>query len=950
MIPTYIIGIDVGGTNTDAVLLNSSNHEIISSIKTSTTKDFVSGVSKAFEGVLLPSIHSENIAAVMIGTTTFLNAVLEQSNELARVYVIRLCGPSSTSYPPFTDFPPSLIEKIKGDAFMVNGGYEFDKEEISSVDENEIINIGEKLISRDEKLYNIVISGVFSVLDNLQEVKCATILSGIFEKAAKNYSITLSSTFGTLGLLEREAASILNASLKPLALKTVHCFEDFLEKHKISKKRLFFTKNDGTITSINFAKNYPIYTFNSGPTNSLRGAYLLTKIPNALVADIGGTSTDITMLKNGYPRPSSAYIRIGGVRTNFRMPDTYCVGLGGGSIIEIDQNNEITIGPNSVGFNLTKFSKTFGGKTLTTTDIAVASGLADFGLIKDKSKLGIDDDFIQKVNNEIKRKLEIALDQMKTSQEPIPLILVGGGSVLIPKDFSLEGISEIHRPSNFDVANALGAANAQISASLESVVYFENEGREKAIERLREDLIKKIIKNGAKENGIEIFFEEIPLAYIPGKATRICMQAIGDLDFEKLSDLNFEEKDDKFSNLNSFQVESIKKQEDLYIKKLDLPISNSKFSHEKNIQIVNGRSEWILEEIDVDYICCGAGILGTGGGGSPYLGNLLLKKALRSGKQIRIISFEDLKAEDLVSWVAFYGAPLVQIEKLPGETSAIYSLESMREYIKQKNQEISVLMSVEIGGLNSIIPLLLGGLMDIPVLDGDFMGRAFPELQMCTPFFYGAKEPYPLALSDDCHNSMILTHVKEKSPKRAENILRHLIMKLGCFTSLASDVFTKQELQKILIENSLTKAWELGKAVFEARNRKENFVTKLVSKKLGEKIFEGKIIDVTRNIDKGYTRGVAKISGINEFSKRELVLDFQNENLIAREIDTQNNMIEKAKVPNLISVLDSENYEAIMTEEYKYGLRVICIAMECHPLLRNPEALKFCGPQAFGYT
>lgn len=955
MAQKFIIGVDVGGTNTDAVLISSSTQEIISSTKTHTTKDIFTGVSNAFSSVLSGSVKSEDIAAVIVGTTTFLNAVLENSEELSRVHVIRLCGTSSLEYPPFTDFPMNLCERIKGLTFLINGGFEYDKEEISQVKETELQEIADKLIALGSKdIINIVISGVFSILDENQELFCARFLSEKLKAAGKSFSITNSSAFGTLGLLEREAASILNASLKPLALKTITSFERFLEKHNICKKRLFLTKNDGTITSLSFAKSYPIYTFNSGPTNSLRGAFLLTKVPNAIVIDIGGTSSDFTVLKDGYPRPSSAYIRIAGVRTNFRMPDTLSLALGGGSIVKKDEKEEIIIGPESVGFNLKKFSKIFGGNTLTTTDIAVGAGLFDLGEVKDKEKLGINEVFVKKVFDLIKKKIEIAVDQMKTSQEPIPLILVGGGSILIPKDFCLEGVSEILKPNHFDVANALGAANAQISASHETVVFLENENRENALKKLKQNLTEKLVLQGAKESTIQFSFEEIPLSYIPGKATRISMEAIADLDFSKLEKVEFEETNDQFFHLDSgYTVDDVKKQEDIYIKTIASKNYFCPSEIQKNFEINNGKQEWILNEIDVDFICCGAGILGTGGGGSPYLGNLLLKKALKDGRKLRVIPLENLQIDECISWVAFYGAPLVQIEKLPGETSGKYSAEEMQKYLKgTKNCNIDAFVAVEIGGLNSIIPLLIASGLGKPVLDGDFMGRAFPELQMCTPFIYEVKKPFPLCMSDDAHNTILLTNIKENSPKRAENLLRHLVMKLGCFSALASGGFTKEELKKTMIPMSLTRAWEIGKAVFEARALKQNFVENFSKNKLGSKIFEGKIVDVSRSIDKGYTVGTVKIAGINEFTKKTLLINFQNENLIAKEFDQEadpDKFVIKEMVPNLITLLDLENYEAIMSEEYKYGLRVICITIPADPLLLTEKALKSCGPRAFGY-
>ena len=229
------------------------------------------------------------------------------------------------------------------------------------------------------------------------------------------------------------------------------------------------------------------------------------------------------------------------------------------------------------------------------------------------------------------------------------------------------------------------------------------------------------------------------------------------------------------------------------------------------------------------------------------------------------------------------------------------------------------------------------------------MGRAYPELQMCTPFIYNAKKPYPICISDDCSNSFTLNKVKDDCPKRAESLFRHLIMKMGCLVGMASDVFDKKELESLLVKNSLTKAWELGKAVYEARSTKKDFVEGLEDNKLGKKIFEGKIVDVARSIDTGYLKGAVHLVGLYDFKNKTMLVEFQNENLIALETNEEKKTVERAKVPELIAIIDVENFEAVMTEDYRYGLRVVVVSLPCDPLLLSPQAMMRCGPKAFGY-
>ena len=191
--------------------------------------------------------------------------------------------------------------------------------------------------------------------------------------------ITLSSQIGRIGLLERENAAIMNACLRDLSKKVIEAFRAALDRTGI-KGRFYLTQNDGTLMDAGFAERFPVLTFASGPTNSMRGAAFLSGVQDAIVVDIGGTTTDVGSLRNGFPRQASMAVEIGGVRTNFRMPDVFSIGLGGGSLVVEDKpNGNVSVGPRSVGYRLRSDALIFGGKTLTTSDMIVAAGRADFG-------------------------------------------------------------------------------------------------------------------------------------------------------------------------------------------------------------------------------------------------------------------------------------------------------------------------------------------------------------------------------------------------------------------------------------------------------------------------------------------------------------------------------------------------------------------------------------------
>ncbi|MGH8914330.1 MAG: hydantoinase/oxoprolinase family protein, partial [Acidimicrobiia bacterium] len=287
---------------------------------------------------------------------------------------------------------------------------------------------------------------------------------------------------------------------------------------------LFLTQNDGTLMTSTYGRRYPVATFASGPTNSMRGAAFLSGETDCAVIDIGGTTTDIGVLRNGFPRQAPLAVEIGGVRTNFRMPDLLSLGIGGGSIVRNDQG--VTVGPDSVGHRLTSKARVFGGETLTATDIAVAAGLADIGdprLVAD-----LDGEFIAEALAVMRAGIAEGLDRMKIGPEPIPVVLVGGGAILLGND--LPGASQLIRPNHGYVANAIGAAKSQVGGHADRVVAMDNMTRTEAIGAVRSEAEDRCIAAGARPETIEVVeIDEVPLAYLPSNAVRITARAVGDL-------------------------------------------------------------------------------------------------------------------------------------------------------------------------------------------------------------------------------------------------------------------------------------------------------------------------------------------------------------------------------------------------------------------------------------
>jgi len=484
------IGVDVGGTHTDAVILDGD--KVVSATKSLTTSDVVTGISNALDEILKSGgVREDEIKTVMIGTTQFTNAIIERRS-LARMAAIRIGLPSGRGMPPMIDWPDDMREAINANVHMMHGGYLYDGHPLSDLREDEISDVIKSL--KAEGITNIAISSAFSPMNSEPEI----IVSKAIRDAIPDARITPSYQFGRLGLMERENAAIMNAALRPFAGKVVDAFLAALKKRGLNCPA-FISQNDGTLMSSEFVRRFPALTFSSGPTNSLRGAFKLTGLEEAIVVDIGG------------------------IRTNFRMPDIMAIGLGGGSLVSDDGQ---VIGPQSVGHRLVEDGLVFGGDTLTTTDIIVAAGAENIGnaaRVKD-----LDEKLVSTAQSTIHSMLDRAIDMMKPGGQSLPVILVGGGAVLVTGE--LKAASKLYRPENAGVANAIGAAIAQVGGEAERMLSYRNIERSEAIASVTEMATQKAVAAGANAETIRaIDIEETAIPYMDEGATRVRVKVIGEL-------------------------------------------------------------------------------------------------------------------------------------------------------------------------------------------------------------------------------------------------------------------------------------------------------------------------------------------------------------------------------------------------------------------------------------
>ena len=510
------IGIDVGGTNTDAVVLDSDDR-LLSRVKTSTTEDVSTGVVTALR-LVIEGLNGpvSNVGHVMLGTTHATNAILQRKH-LYSVAMVRIGGPATRSIPPLAGWPNDIRSAISCGEAVIDGGVEMTGEPLVALDEGAARAF---LGSVAGQAQAVAIAGVFSPVVADQELR----VEQIARQEIGDIPVSLSHEIGSLGLLERENACVLNAALTGVAHRVVDGLTSAMAANGITAKA-YIAQNDGTLMGLDYVRRYPVLTIGSGPTNSMRGATYLAGMTDALVIDVGGTSTDIGVISNGFPRESATAVEVGGVRTNFRMPDLVSIAIGGGTLIAEDSAG-LRLGPESVGYRILDESLVFGGLTPTLTDAAVAGGRADFlgGLDQLKGSA----DLLHRALERCDLTVSEAVDRAKVSRKELPLIAVGGGSILIPD--SIPGVSEVLRPDHYDVANAIGAAIASVSGEIDRVYKLGIGGRDEAVSDAFTTAKHEAVKAGADPSGVEVVeIEEVPLAYLTEPVIRIRVKAAGPL-------------------------------------------------------------------------------------------------------------------------------------------------------------------------------------------------------------------------------------------------------------------------------------------------------------------------------------------------------------------------------------------------------------------------------------
>lgn len=344
-----------------------------------------------------------------------------------------------------------------------------------------------------------------------------------------------------------------------------------------------------------------------------------------------------------------------------------------------------------------------------------------------------------------------------------------------------------------------------------------------------------------------------------------------------------------------------------------------------------------LNEDDIEALEIGSAIMGTGGGGNPYIGKLRALQVLREGRRMRVMPLEALPDDAKVVALGGIGAPLISHERIKEGREGLRCIRALEERLGFK---IDAIACEEIGGQNAMEPLIVAALADLPVVDCDGMGRAFPEMQMTTYSIYGHRST-PSVMCDLHGNVVMFDHAVTELWH--ERLARACVIAQGGASTLASAPMPGVFVKRFAIPHSYSRAIVLGKTVRQAQKDNKDPIAAICQTEGGQCVFTGKISDVKRQLQGGFVTGEALIEGFDSYQGDKASIIIQNEYLVFSRNGTT-----EVIVPDLIVILDIDSGEAISTELLRYGQRVSVLALPCHPLLCTPEALEVVGPGGFG--
>lgn len=641
------------------------------------------------------------------------------------------------------------------------------------------------------------------------------------------------------------------------------------------------------------------------------------------------------------------------------MPHVESVGLGGGSIVRVN-GSEVTVGPDSVGHYLSTKAKVFGGDVLTATDISVATG-EDIG---DKTKIkDLSPSTVSSAKARMQTLVERVVDQMKTSPEPLPVLLVGGGSVIAPT--SIAGVSEVIQPPFHSVANAVGAAISKIGGTVDMIQSSAEQSIVQIIEKAKQMAVDRAVAAGAKRDTVVLAeVDAMPLQYVANQV-RVIARAVGEFSsdafFSDAAINSFSEDDDEVYTNESAKVSQVSIPDPRPVIDVDTYRPNVVLNSESGIP------EWFVTETDVEWLAEGCYVLGCAGGGSPFSEYIKLRDVLRAGHTIRVIDSSSMKDSDIIYWGGHMGSPAVSNERLSANETK-EAMDDLMEYLHHDSFDVA--MSLEIGGANGLQPLLVGSSkhFDRPTVDADWMGRAYPTYWQTTICVYETGELVPCAVASGDGKSILMT--KTTNDEIVDRALRASCSEMGSRVGMAAKPTTKEKVIKYSVLNTVSLAWRIGRCIARAKNHNtsstvaEQIIDEVGGPDSAKVLFRGKIIGVERRLWKGHSYGEIAIQQVADeelesssasvyktvASGGVLKIPFKNENIYAKHVRDDGSEEIIASVPDLIAVLDTQSGKALGVPEYRYGVMVTVLGITCSPRWSDtPKGLEIGGPAAMGY-
>lgn len=981
---SYQIGVDVGGTHTNGVIFCDKkplgDHTLINSSDGS-TQDILNIVS------LLLADHNvlaEQLDYISIGTTRFINALTDEDNyhqNLAKVAIIRLCGPCSDAVDPHTAWPnETLASAVNGSTDLIGGGYEIDSREMTPLDLKALQAISDNITSSEsleKPITAVAITGSNSVMHPNQEIHAMQFL----KERHPNLRFSLSHTIGETDLLSRENATILNAALLDYYYQFCNEVTAGLDKLlKNIKTIVYLSRSDGTVEPLakphedSFHDNelvaLPILSVKSGPINSLLGATLLTGIPNAIAVDCGGTTFDIGVIIKGRPLKVDTEDEDTGAPMNLHHPVISSVALGGGRIINLDaiEKPDNQFYGSYVGNKITERALCFGGTELTFTCLAMMHKknlqftqhtqskepkktipLQEWKTQPNPNLAKLAYTRIHKlIATEIKKKWRM----LKT--KPTHVVLVGGAASLCDCQLLATLLSStnltIITPDKFACsANAIGAVLTKFK---QEVIEYCNpkkslkESTDEAAAQIR----RSVSLNDVAGIDLEVVASDLrrsPIPYSPQekRTTTVLLNRPPSGNAKKrLIDLYDETYKPKSPHRDLKPVAHLN---------LTLLASDATKQPLRDVRLEINQDN-LTELYD---IARGAGVFGSCGGGHPKLALMMAVSALKRGKSIRIIPPNALENKEHVVVMSKFGNPVAGAEKIGSRNEGRIVIKLIEDLYGHK---ISAIAPLEAGGCNAIYPMTTSAELGLPMVDCDGGGRAWPHLKQFTYAFKGKFDRYLAAISDgqsyqtlDC-----------ESLEELDSAIQQTVKSMGAAVMIATLPMTAKQLKQTCVEDSISRAREIGACLRQVKSQtQQSSKIRLALAPLSKVIFtmpDYRPFDIIckGTIDEPPTRDDDEedytVNGyvvIKTKKGKRVALIYENESLYAIRVKKDNSQGKTlVKAPNIISLLHRETLEPIYVERMRFGTPVIAITLNAPKPLRKKKAQKIVGHKAFPFS